>query len=62
MYNFRTDLALERTDLYKKINNVKGDIDGIISEEVKVSELIKNSPSHSKPWNTTMVLFFCFKH
>ena len=33
MYNFRTDLALERRDVYKKANNIKGEIDGILSEE-----------------------------
>ena len=36
MYNFRTDLALERRDIYKETNNIKGEIDGIISEEEKV--------------------------
>lgn len=40
MYNFRTDLALERRDVYKKINNLQDDIDGIVSEEVKVSDSI----------------------
>ena len=29
MYNFRTDLALERNDIYKKQNNITSDIDGI---------------------------------
>lgn len=41
MFNFRTDLALERRDVYKKANNIKGDIDGITSEEIDVSETIK---------------------
>lgn len=41
MYNFRTDLALERRDVYKKANNIKGEIDGIISEEEEVSKTIK---------------------
>ena len=44
MYNFRTDLADERTDLYKKNNNIVTDIDGIetnVSEEgnVKITEV-----------------------
>ena len=41
MYNFRTDLALERRDIYKESNNIKGEIDGIISEEEEVSKTIK---------------------
>lgn len=41
MYNFRTDLALERRDIYKETNNIKGEIDGIISEEEVVSKTIK---------------------
>ena len=41
MYNFRTDLALERRDIYKETNNIKGEIDGIISEEEEVSKTIK---------------------
>ena len=41
MYNFRTDLALERRDVYKETNNIKGEIDGIISEEEEVSKTIK---------------------
>ena len=41
MYNFRTDLALERRDIYKEANNIKGEIDGIISEEEEVSKTIK---------------------
>ena len=32
MYNFRTDLALERRDIYKKANNLKK-IDGVESTE-----------------------------
>lgn len=35
MYNFRTDLALERRDVYKKANNIKGEIDGILSKVKK---------------------------
>ncbi len=36
MYNFRTDLALERRDLYKKANNIEKEIDGIETEEEKI--------------------------
>lgn len=39
MYNFRTDLADERTDIYKKNNNLLNSVDGIettIKEEGKV--------------------------
>lgn len=36
MYNFRTDLALERNEIYRKNNNIKTDIDGIeVKEEEK---------------------------
>ena len=41
MYNFRTDLADERRDLYKKANKIENDIDGIESEEEKINEKIK---------------------
>lgn len=33
MFNFRTDMAVERTDVYKKVNNIQKDIDGIEVEE-----------------------------
>ena len=44
MYNFRTDLADERTDIYKKNNNITNEIDGvetIVREEgnVKITEV-----------------------
>ena len=38
MYNFRTDLALERRDLYNKAHNIDQDIDGIETEEEKVND------------------------
>ena len=41
MYNFRTDLASERRDIFKKANQVKGKIDGIESEEQEINEKIK---------------------
>lgn len=40
MYNFRTDLALERRDIYQKANKIQ-EIDGIKSEEEEVNEKIK---------------------
>lgn len=43
MYNFRTDLALERRDLYNKANNIEKDIDGIETQEEQVDEKIKVS-------------------
>jgi len=44
MYNFRTDLADERTDIFKKNNNITNDIDGIETsvrkeENVKITEV-----------------------
>lgn len=40
MYNFRTDLALERRNLYNKANNIEKDIDGIEAEDEKVDDNI----------------------
>ena len=37
MYNFRTDLANERRDLYKKANNLE-EVDGIETQEEQVNE------------------------
>ena len=42
MYNFRTDLALERRDIYQKINKLK-EIDGVESTEEDINENIKVS-------------------
>ena len=36
MYNFRTDLALERRDIYQKINKLQ-EIDGVESTEEDVN-------------------------
>ncbi len=41
MYNFRTDLASERRDLYQKANNLSNEIDGIESTKEEVNENIK---------------------
>jgi len=40
MYNFRTDLALERRDLYKKANRIDEEIDGIETTKEEVDENI----------------------
>ena len=40
MYNFRTDLALERTDIYRKANHLEN-INGIESEEQEIDENLK---------------------
>ena len=40
MYNFRTDLALERRDIYRKANKLE-EIPGINTEEENVSDKIK---------------------
>ena len=40
MYNFRTDLALERRDIYNKANNIEKDIDGIEAEEEYIDDNI----------------------
>lgn len=37
--NFRTDLALERRDIYRKANNMKEEIPGIETEEAKREEI-----------------------
>ena len=42
MYNFRTDLALERKDVYQKINKLN-EIDGIKSAEDEIDKNIKVS-------------------
>ena len=40
MYNFRTDLALERRDIYKKVNKLN-EIDGVESTEEEINEIIR---------------------
>lgn len=40
-YNFRTDLASERRDLYQKANNLENEIDGIESTKEDIDENIK---------------------
>lgn len=41
MMNFRTDLALERRDLYRKANNIANEVDGIETLEEQMDENIK---------------------
>ena len=41
MYNFRTDLAVERRDFYKKANKLDNEIDGIESENEEVDKNLK---------------------
>ena len=40
MYNFRTDLATERRDIYQKVNGNQGEIDGIESTKEEINENI----------------------
>ena len=42
MYNFRTDLALERTNIYRKANKLE-EIEGIETEEQQIDDNIKVS-------------------
>ena len=41
MYNFRTDLADERNEIYRKANKMESNIPGIETEEEPVNESIK---------------------
>ena len=41
MYNFRTDLASERRDIYKQANKIENEIDGIESNIEEINENIK---------------------
>jgi len=41
MYNFRTDLADERMDIYRKANNIENEINGIETEEKNIGDNIK---------------------
>ena len=41
MYNFRTDLASERKDLYQKVSGKKGEIDGIESSKEDIDDNLK---------------------
>ncbi|MGN1299994.1 MAG: GPR endopeptidase [Clostridia bacterium] len=44
MYNFRTDLAVERNDIYKRVNNIQNEIDGVkieneSQEDIEISRV-----------------------
>lgn len=39
-FNFRTDLASERRDLYKKVNSIENEINGIETEKEEINENI----------------------
>lgn len=41
MYNFRTDLADERRDLYKKANKIENEVNGVEAEEEQITDKIK---------------------
>ena len=41
MYNFRTDLALERRDIYRKANKIENEIDGVDVEEQEINNKLK---------------------
>ena len=41
MFNFRTDLANERRDIYKKANNIENEIDGIESQFEDIDKNLK---------------------
>ena len=41
MFNFRTDLADERRDLYRKANKIEDEVQGIETEEQQITEKIK---------------------
>ena len=43
MYNFRTDLADERRDIFKKANKIENEIDGIETTEQVYSENLKTT-------------------
>ena len=42
MYNFRTDLAVERRDIFRKANNIEDEIEGIETEEKKINDKLKS--------------------
>ncbi len=43
MFNFRTDLALERRDIYKKANNIENEVNGVEVTEEKINDNINVS-------------------
>lgn len=43
MYNFRTDLAVERREIFKKANKIEDEIDGVETQEEKISDYLKST-------------------
>lgn len=43
MYNFRTDLALERREIYRKANNIETEVDGIETTEEIINDNLQIS-------------------
>lgn len=41
MYDFRTDLADERRELYKRANNIENEVDGVEAEEDQITDKIR---------------------
>ena len=41
MINFRTDLAIERRDLFRKANNIANEVDGLETQEENMGENVK---------------------
>jgi len=40
MYNFRTDMAVERRDLYRRANNIQNEVNGIETEQEQEGEIV----------------------
>ena len=59
MINFRTDLALERRDLFKKANNISNEVDGLETQEESFTSDSHDykTNQHIKQFHTD---FFCF--
>ena len=65
MYNFRTDLASERRDIYKKANKLENEIDGIESTKEEKDENIKiervkivNEKRRKSNWKANWKLYY----
>ena len=52
-FNFRTDLASERRDLYRKANSIENEIQGIESEKEEIDSLLytENFEKAKEVWN-----------
>ena len=49
MQDFRTDMADERRDIYKKANNLENEIPGIKCAELQKKENVKLTRSEERP-------------